>query len=502
MVGFGPEILVLLLSMGGGGNELLDFLPTDAYWKTKGVAVSVERLTEELRLADPAAVAPLIRDLGAERHETREEATRKLIALGPAAERGLRKAAESDDPEVRSRAKEILGAIYGVGEQAKMVRRLMAVRTLGELKKPEALPALRPLLESKEPFVADYARRAIAALEAKPCEPPRVTKEARWADLCLLPPNCGFVGQFAAAPGGPAAFEKAIKTIKEALPKTPDVPDPDRMLDELAKGVCAAAEGVGNARLDLVTIGLSDDMGDDGDKGSIVIVARGLYNAEAVAAILKGEGAASEVIDGIPVYHREFEGAFIPSSRDRLVIVFGPNNEHLPIKEVVAGIKANRDEPALNAEMLRLVRGIDTAAPLWGAIRVTPAYREAPILAPFETVVFTSQQAQDGALALRLVARGKDAAAIKAATDELEKGLKEAKEEVKREITQIPALKPIPELLESIRIENDGQRVTITGTAKQMPQTLLIPFLIFLPMGFDGFGELMDAPEPPAEAVE
>jgi hypothetical protein len=121
--------------------------------------------------------------------------------------------------------------------------------------------------------------------------------------------------------------------------------------------------------------------------------------------------------------------------------------------------------------------------------------------------VFTSQQAQDGAFALRLVARGKDAAAIKAATDELEKGLKEAKEQVQREAARLPALKPITDLLDSIRVENDGQRVTITGTAKHMPHTLLVPFLIFLPLAYHGLGEAIDEPElppaqPPPEAVE
>jgi len=200
-MGFGMmEMLMLLLSGGGWGNDLLDYLPTSAYWRAKGVEVSVERMTAELAVAEPADLAQLIRDLGADRHATREAASAKLRALGPVAIPALKKAAESDDPEVRTRAKELLEGLSG-GAQANAIRRLMAIRTLGELKKPEALAALRPLLEAKEPFVADYAARAIATIEGRAHERAAASREMLWRDLCLLPANCGIVAQLR-MPGG------------------------------------------------------------------------------------------------------------------------------------------------------------------------------------------------------------------------------------------------------------------------------------------------------------
>ena len=33
--------LLMMLAMGGGGRELLDYVPTDAYWKSKDIVVSV-----------------------------------------------------------------------------------------------------------------------------------------------------------------------------------------------------------------------------------------------------------------------------------------------------------------------------------------------------------------------------------------------------------------------------------------------------------------------------
>jgi len=159
------EILLALLTGGGGGNDLLDYMPTAAYWKAKGVEITAERMAAELATEEPADAAKLVRDLGADDFATREAAMKKLRAMGPAAAPALEQAADNDDPEVKMRARQLLQKVAATGgAQAKAVRRLMAVRALGKLKRPEGLAALRPLLASKEPFVADYARQAIAAV--------------------------------------------------------------------------------------------------------------------------------------------------------------------------------------------------------------------------------------------------------------------------------------------------------------------------------------------------
>jgi hypothetical protein len=472
------EVLFLVLIAGGGGNELLDYLPANAYWKAKGVPVTAERLLDELRAPAPPDVAALVRDLGAERHQTREEATRKLQALGAAAAPALRKAADSDDPEVRTRAGEILKALQGGGPQAQFVRRLMAIRTLGELRKPDALPALRPLLESKELFVADYARRAIAAIEGKPTAQPRVAKETLQtlqADLCLLPASCAIVAQCTAMPGGPVDFEKMIK---ETMAATVDLPAPPNLIEEVTKGIITAAEKVGNVRLDHATIGVAGDVGPQ--KGFIVVIARGLYDAEAAKAALKEQGVTSEDLDGITVFSPAKESKLIPCSNDRFVLAAGPGPDDIPTKELAAAIKANRNEPAFHAKLAEMIKGIELGSPMWMAVRMTDAYRQGPVLAPFESAVLTSQRNQEGALAARLVAQGKDAAAVKAAADEIEKGLQQAKAEFARDAGRRPFVKPMAEIIESIRLTNEGERLVLTGAMKEPSQAVAFVFVFLI----------------------
>src|SRR4051812_1355960 len=105
-------LIFTMLLGGGSGNELLDIIPTDAYWKAKEVEVT---------------------------------ATNILIELN---------SIKADDTS-----------------KASAVRRLMAIRTLGELKSADAVPSLKSQLESKEMFIAAYAQRALNAIEGKPTAP-------------------------------------------------------------------------------------------------------------------------------------------------------------------------------------------------------------------------------------------------------------------------------------------------------------------------------------------
>ncbi len=57
---------------------------------------------------DAAKIEDLVRQLGSEEYAVREKASEELRKIGKPAEEALRKAAESEDPEVRTRAKSIL----------------------------------------------------------------------------------------------------------------------------------------------------------------------------------------------------------------------------------------------------------------------------------------------------------------------------------------------------------------------------------------------------------
>ena len=130
---------LLMMLLSGGSNDLLDAIQSDSYWNSKHVTVSVEQL-----IADASG------------------SVRADVASPHAAE----------------------------------VRRLIAIRTLGEMKTVEAVVALNALMESKEPFVADYAQAAIAAIEGKQAMRAGIAQD-RMTDVWLLPAQCELVAQIA-----------------------------------------------------------------------------------------------------------------------------------------------------------------------------------------------------------------------------------------------------------------------------------------------------------------
>lgn len=489
-MGFGMmELLMLLLSGGGWGNDLLDYLPTAAYWKAKGVEVSVQRMTAELSVAEPADLAALIRDLGAEKHETREAATAKLRAIGPVAIPALKKAADSDDPEVRTRARELLEALAATGAQANAIRRLMAIRALGELKRPEAAGPLRPLLESKEPFVADYAARALATIEGKAYERPQATKEQMARDLCLLPANCGIVAQVRMPGGATASFEEALRGIQPMFPPGIDFTS---ALDELTKAITSVAERVGNVRLDGLTIGVADNVGENA--GFVVVIARGRYNAAAVKAAFAQLQVNAAKVEGLDVFSPERDVRLIPCSDERLVFAGGPANQPLPIKEIAVAIQANADKPALGAKMQELIKSIEAGTPTWAAVVMSDAYRQAPFLAPFDTITATAKSAE-GALAIAVAATGKDPEAVRQSVATVDKGVKDGLAEIQQHAGEVPFVKPIVEFMQSIRVEAAGPKATLTAKLKGQGSALMMPLIML-------FGLRPSAvPPEPAEAV-
>ena len=70
-------------------------------------------LTGAARPADQEPTpAELVRDLGSPSYAAREKASRGLWKLGPVARPALEEAARSSDPEVRTRAEEVIARIH------------------------------------------------------------------------------------------------------------------------------------------------------------------------------------------------------------------------------------------------------------------------------------------------------------------------------------------------------------------------------------------------------
>src|SRR3954454_7148666 len=99
-------LIVALFS--GGAGDLLDVVPTDAYWRTRNVPVAVDRLLVELRPTEVAEVPKLIATLGNGNYAERETAARAILAAGPAAIPVLEKAADDPDAEIANRTKTLV----------------------------------------------------------------------------------------------------------------------------------------------------------------------------------------------------------------------------------------------------------------------------------------------------------------------------------------------------------------------------------------------------------
>jgi hypothetical protein len=107
--------------------------------KTDGASL-LEYLRKRTPIAtDTAKIKKLIEQLGDDDFDTREKATTALIAVGPPAVPHLRRAAESDDTEIKRRASQCLHAIGDVKDEKEVVA---AVRLLVWRKPAGALELL------------------------------------------------------------------------------------------------------------------------------------------------------------------------------------------------------------------------------------------------------------------------------------------------------------------------------------------------------------------------
>ncbi len=472
------RLMMMLVLLGGGGNDLLDFISPEAYWKTKGVEITVENLLTELKPAGIVDTSALIKQLGANEYKAREEASRRLAAMGPAVLPELRKAVKSSDAEISARAETIIHGFSGKTSE-RVVRRLMAIRTLGEQKYRRAIPALRKLLDSKAIFEAEYARAAIAAIEGKPFKRPGASAKAMQSDLWLLPVNCGTVGQVRMLPGKPIDIKQMLKTLGPMLPEG----KAEEAMEQVNKMIISVAERVGNIRLDGVTFGLADNMpGRDTNgrhTGYVVLVARGFYDPAAVREVLIEKWAKPEKIGRTEFLWIENDAGLVLASQQRLIFMIGPSGDQLPVKQVLAALKSGKGKLAGNKAMAGLIKSADTTGPVWAVARVSESYRKAEMLAPFKTVTLVGKR-KAGQMDFTLQARGADAEKVAAAVEQFNKLMAEGREEMARWVKRMPAIKSVAEFIGSIKAVANGTNATVTARLKGDMKTLLgMPLMMF-----------------------
>lgn len=471
-MGFGGILTVMMAMLSGGATDLLDFISTEAYWKDKKTAISAEQLLSELKTTAGADVSVEIAALGLGNFAQREAAAKKILAAGPAALPALQKAVDDPDAEISNRVRGLIQQIQ-LASKANEVRRLMAIRALGERKEASAVPALKALLDSKEMFVADYAARAIAQIENKPL-PSRGARAADMKnDLALLPENCGIVGQSS------FSTTKAV-SIDQLLKEIPAQPGENReeMLKSMMAELIKTVEQIGNVRVEGVTFGVAEKVGPN--EGFAVAIVRGQYDARAASLLVAKQGnMQSKAVDGLEYFSPDRNAGFSFVSNNRALFFTGAKEETINVKEMAVALRDGKGTLQKNADLMKLISTIDTADRLWAVCKVSDSYRLAPVVAPFDTLTLVGKQEKDRTN-YTLSAAGSDPAKVEAAVNMVNTGLNEAKNGIEQMTKAVPALKPIADFVNTVRCKADGKSATLSATMQgDSPAIMLAPFLFF-----------------------
>jgi hypothetical protein len=406
-----PFLILMMLLGGGSGTDLLDLVPSDAYWKAKDVDFTAASIMLELNSIKP------------------------------------------DDTS-----------------KATAVRRLMAIRTLGELKSPDAVSSLKQQLDSKETFVADYAQRAIDNIEGTATTQPSsgVPPDRMKQDLYMLPEHCGSVGQVRLLPGKMFDMKKLLVTAATSQPgDAGDQPQPDTGKAEMTAGLITLAELTGNIRVDGITLAVSDDVGEQ--KGFIVMYIRGKWDADAVKAAIQTEfnqtTTAGEVEFMKPPGNGQGIGCAVVSD-EFFVLATGPNAGSVPFEDIGAAIKSGKGKFEDSTDLVKVINSIDTTQPFWGAMLVGDNYKQAPMLTAFDSLTLVGKPTDDG-VSFEAKGAGQDADAVKSAVDQMNNIMGEARGEVGHVAEQNPMIQPFADFMTSIELKSDGMTATGTGTMKR-----------------------------------
>jgi hypothetical protein len=467
--GFSMIFFLFTLIGGGGGNHLLDYASTEAYWKSKGVAVSLQTMTNELRTSDAQDITELIKQLASPDGAVRAGAAKKIVQLGEAVLPQLEKAAEIPDPEVAATVKNLIADISSASK-VNAIRRLMAIRTLGELKKPEALAVLKPLLNAKEMFVAEYAARSIAQIEGKPLSPGGATADQKKSDLWLLTADCRLVVQVA-----PAFAPVAVDTLIEKIPAAAiGNPNKDQIKADITKAVLLVAEMIGDVRVDSITVGSSADFGPN--NGFAAVIARGQYDSAAARQALTKLQIAARSVGGAEVFSPDENFGAIFSSNDRAIAIAGANLRVMPFEAFATALKTGKGGLETSDEMKKLLATVDTTQPLWVALRVTDTLKQVPVLSAFEQVTLVGK-VKDQNVDIQINGQGLNPAQVAAAVDQLNAVVQQGINTLKPMVVDAPFMSGIVKTLEGIQCKSEGEKATLTVSVKSDVSTLIGPML-------------------------
>lgn len=431
MMSMSAMLMVLLLGGGGQTGDLLDFTPTNNYWEMR-----------DQRIVDMETMAAVLADDEA-------TATDKLMAIRSIGEWVLTQEA---DPDIQADPAD----------------------------KAEALKALAPFVGSKEPFVDRYAKRSIAWIKGEEPEPyPALPDTVYDRDLALLPDDMTLVGQLKMKNGaGPVDLAMLIPDAKVDGRSMRDM-----MMQELLPGLLRSVELIGNARVDLVTLGMRLNSQED---FLIALVVRGRYDRVGVQVALEDEVGEDDNtsfysvgdIEVVAVNNHDPFAMLMPSD-ELFILLFAEQREvKLPVDAVAARLQQPDRGPSFDDVLAEQVDAIDRdKADVWAALKVTALMNEErelrQVFGAFDAARAFAVADSKGVMDVQWVAQGANADQVGQAAAFLDEKVKEGIEEISREKTHMPApmqamMDPMLEMMRSMKFKADGK--TMTGGMKVDPK--------------------------------
>ena len=344
--------------MGQPPLDLASLLDPATELRQMNVATDDATLLALLKPATPvdepaANLSKAVADLAAADFATRQAATETLYKAGTAALPLLKQALQSEDPEVRLTAGELLKEIERRNTptprgDTDYVKRLHAIRLLAQRKSTNARPTLEALLKDEDRTIRYAAEEALAAITG--AASPRPTGISQMERLkAAIPANTGFAAfldfeRNAQAQTLDAVLNKALPQAPADNANTPPYLDRARMTPMIQGLLRAALLKVGNVRIDAVCAVTSSDLGDD--QGAFALIVKGLYSLDH-ATYLFGRGLR-ETFDyaGHKVYFDSHGPAICLVDAETFVLTTGPGRTGDHIKPVLDAL-ADKTERSL-----------------------------------------------------------------------------------------------------------------------------------------------------------
>jgi hypothetical protein len=421
-------VLVLLASLLSGGGDLLDAVPTDAYWARRGVEVTTDRMIDQLapgaKSIDQDALL-----LRGDDPILREQAALRLVDVGPAAIEKVRPLTESKDAPTADAARLVVAAIQR-RPKVSQVRRLMAIRALGELGDPRGLAAVEAAGRSGDPFAADYAARAAARIARRPVPVPQVPE--RLQDAWLLPATCRAVVQWRPAVEARPRWSAALAAA------FPDADHRNDVFRPALNEIESLAEAIGNVRVQTITVGLSGDPAADRPTASALLMVRAQYDRAAVRDWVGRSFRPMRQVDKADVADFGPEMSLVLAGDDCLAMVATVDGRAEAINGLLTAVAAGKGGMAdAEGPLGDWLRKADLRQPMWGVGFFTPADHAAGIPNGMQWVAMYARPAvadRDAAqpelppgLEVHVLLAGQPIADIHAAADALSRAFVELK---------------------------------------------------------------------------